>query len=59
MAKEERKNYKISILECTVCGKDMYVPRRFGRFRAKGHIKTMYCPYCDRKTDFIETGEKL
>ena len=59
MAKNERKNYKISVLECTVCHKDMYVPRRFGKLRPRNHIKTMYCPYCDKKTDFIETGDTL
>ena len=53
------RNYKISILVCSVCGNEMYIPRRAGRLRPKRHIKTMYCSKCDRKTDFIESGDTL
>ena len=51
--------FKISVLVCKECGKDMYVPRRRKAMRKKNHIKTMWCPYCNKKTDFIEDGTTL
>lgn len=35
----------------------MPIPRRFGRFREKNHIKTMYCYKCDTERDFLENDE--
>lgn len=54
---KQRRNFKISYLRCTVCGSIMPIPRRFGRFREKNHIKTMYCYKCDTERDFLENAE--
>ena len=54
---KQRRNFKISYLKCTVCGSIMPIPRRFGRFREKNHIKTMYCYKCDAERDFLENAE--
>lgn len=54
---KQRRNFKISYLRCTVCGSIMPIPRRFGRFREKNHIKTMYCYKCDTERDFLENDE--
>ena len=54
---KQRRNFKISYLKCTVCGSIMPIPRRFGRFREKNHIKTMYCYKCDTERDFLENAE--
>ena len=54
---KQRRNFKISYLKCTVCGSIMPIPRRFGRFREKNHIKTMYCYKCDTERDFLENTE--
>ena len=50
------KKVKISILRCPECGEVMFVPRRRGKWRKVGHIKTMWCPYCERMVDFVEEG---
>lgn len=54
---KQHRNFKISYLKCTVCGSIMPIPRRFGRFREKNHIKTMYCYKCDAERDFLENAE--
>lgn len=54
---KQHRNFKISYLRCTVCGSIMPIPRRFGRFREKNHIKTMYCYKCDAERDFLENTE--
>lgn len=57
--KKNKRDYKVSILKCPICGKDMYVPRKSGRFRPLGHIKTMWCPICNHNRDFVESGASL
>ncbi len=55
--RNKRRNVKISILKCSQCGKEMFVPRKMSNLRAKNHIKDMYCPFCKRKQKFIESGD--
>lgn len=47
-----------STLICNECGLRMTIPRRNSRKRKEGHIKTMYCPKCDRSTDFTENNTR-
>ena len=49
--------FGISVLVCPTCGKQMYVPRKHDDKRKIGHVKTMWCPYCQKKQNFIEKGE--
>ena len=46
--------YYISHLSCTGCGLDFPIPRKCRRKREKNHIKTMWCPVCRAKRDFLE-----
>lgn len=48
------RNWTVDELECKVCGTKMFVPRKIGQRRSKGHIKTFWCPKCKRNTDHIE-----
>ena len=32
----------------------MVIPRRIGTQKEKGHIKDMWCPYCNLETQFTE-----
>lgn len=41
---------------CSRCGTVMTIPRRTGKNKPSGHIKTMWCYRCKEKTDFIEGG---
>lgn len=42
----KRKTYNISTCICPDCGNQMYVPRKAGQTRNKGHQKNLWCPYC-------------
>lgn len=41
--------------KCTVCGQKVMAPKYNSHDDAQtiGHIKTMYCPMCHRKQDFV------
>lgn len=46
----------IETYECTVCKQLMFVPRKTDRKRGRLHLKTLWCPYCERKTIFENQG---
>lgn len=41
-------------LQCTECGKFVDIFRKENKQRPLGHIKDMYCPYCQKDTKFVE-----
>lgn len=45
----------IETYKCTVCGTEMFVPRK--RRRKKKHIKHMYCIRCKTKQPFEHVDE--
>lgn len=47
----------ISYCVCPVCRNQFPIPRRPDRKRERGHIKTLYCPFCGKETDMIERRE--
>lgn len=51
-----KRKTTISELTCPECGTVMFVPRRLSKKRERGHVKTMWCPTCKKKTDHIEGG---
>lgn len=38
--------------KCTVCNKFRYTIYRGQRMK-KGHIKTMFCPFCNKERDLV------
>lgn len=44
----------ISWMECRDCLGKTPIQRKRGRTRKRGHIKTMWCPWCKRVTQHIE-----
>ena len=52
-----KTSFLLSSLKCQECGNEISIPRRLDRVRKKGHIKTMYCPYCQKERDFEELGK--
>ena len=50
-----RKTMYYSTLYCKECNSKMIIPRPVNHKRPEGHIKTMWCYKCKKKTDFIET----
>ncbi len=46
--------FTCDILVCKVCGTRMSVPRNLARRRARGHIKDMWCPRCQKITKHYE-----
>lgn len=54
--KHIKKSFVLSYLKCSNCGEFVLIPRRVGRQKKGGHIKDMWCPYCQTETKFIEHG---
>ena len=48
------KHFTISYFICPECGKSFPLPRSKSMRRSKGHIKTLYCVFCNKETDAIE-----
>lgn len=45
----------ISDFYCTRCGnKGISLPRKISREREPGHLKEIWCPYCNMKTNHVE-----
>lgn len=53
--KHRRKKFEVHTCICPNCNKSMYVPRTVGSFRAEGHQKKIWCPFCKREINFTET----
>ena len=50
----KRQSYTISHFLCPECGNEIPLPRRSNRNRESGHIKDIYCPYCNKVQQFLE-----
>lgn len=40
--------------KCTECNAIMTAYKSSARRTSEGHIKTMYCPWCKKETDFVQ-----
>lgn len=49
------KRFK-SILKCSKCDSPREALRKFGKKKKIGHKKNMFCPGCNRKREFVESG---
>lgn len=49
-----KQTYDISQFLCPDCGKTIPLPRRTRRERKSGHIKDIYCPFCNKVQKTIE-----
>lgn len=46
---------EISDMYCTECGrKSIPIPRRTGKFKEPGHLKKIYCIYCNKEVNHVE-----
>lgn len=53
--KRRSDNFTISEMYCTECGnKGINIPRSPGQMREPGHLKNLYCIYCQRSTNHCE-----
>jgi hypothetical protein len=54
-----KTNYNISYFICPCCGNNLPLPRPKNRRRTKGHIKHLYCVFCDKvvKTTEVRNGD--
>lgn len=50
----KNKGFVLTNLKCGNCERTMMIPRRIGRQKQKGHIKDMWCPYCNTMSKFVE-----
>ena len=50
--------YFISQFFCTECGREgIPLPRPESKKRESGHLKTLYCSFCKKETNFVEVRE--
>ena len=50
--------YFISQFFCTECGNEgIPLPRPESKKRESGHLKTLYCNYCKKETNFVEVRD--
>ena len=50
-----KNNYEQSIFYCTRCGRQgIPVFRNKGKLREKGHLKTLFCIYCNDTVNHVE-----
>lgn len=54
----KKHKYSIRIFQCPECQRKMYAAKGSAIKTSKGHIKTMFCPYCHCDQDFIQTDTK-
>lgn len=52
--KKYNRNINISNLICPDCKNTFPIPRINGNSRNKGHIKTIWCPFCKKERNMIE-----
>ena len=55
----KRQKYNISYFICPECGSSMPLPRKKSRRRDKGHVKDLYCVFCNKvvKTTEVRQGD--
>ena len=55
----KKRNYSISYFICPECGNYLPLPRPKNLKRNKGHIKNIYCVYCNKtvKSTEIRSGD--
>ena len=46
-------------LKCPECGKYVIIRRKIGRRKTNGHVKHMYCPYCQKIVPFVEDTKSV
>ena len=50
-----KNNFLISEMWCTHCGKrGITIPRRNGKYREPGHLKKLFCIYCNAEYNHVE-----
>lgn len=50
-----KKNFLISEMWCTQCGnRGISIPRKDSKKREPGHLKKLYCIYCNKEQNHVE-----
>lgn len=50
-----QNNFTISSFYCTKCGqKGINIARKTGHYREPGHLKKLYCIYCQEECNHVE-----
>ena len=55
----KRQKHNISYFVCPECGNMLPLPRKKARRREKGHIKDLFCVFCNKvvKTTEVRQGD--
>ena len=54
---KRQRAFTISDFICPECTQSFPIPRRCGKARERGHVKTIWCPFCGHKTQMVEIRE--
>lgn len=49
-----KKSFEMRTFYCPECGTKVFAAKQRSERTAQGHIKTMLCPFCRVKQDFIQ-----
>ena len=52
-----KRQFEMRTFRCPKCKGVIKAAKRKNRLTAKGHIKTMWCPWCKEERDFEQVGE--
>lgn len=55
--KKNNRHTSISSLICPCCKNIFPIPRIKGKYREKGHVKTIWCPFCKEERNMKEKRE--
>ena len=53
-----KHTYVIRVFQCPECQRKMYAAKGSYIKTLKGHVKTMFCPFCHCDRDFIQIDTK-
>lgn len=54
MGKHVKRSFNISKFCCPDCECSMFVPRNLGQQRENGHVKDLWCPWCEETKKMVE-----
>ena len=53
----KKVQYKNTDLVCLECGYVATIPRKISKQKRIGHIKDMFCPFCNKEVKFFEVKD--
>ena len=52
-----KSTYTMRVFKCPVCGGVLLAAKKSNKRTKVGHIKDLFCPYCNDVRKFVQVGE--